>query len=500
MANLTYGEQRAVNELSSILSSQWKNGMLPSIRFIPGEVGYSPDAQEWGVTREISGASLDTSGITQPPNPALVLWQLYNGSDNKRELVPFLEEAYESLKKYHEFLLTERDPNGEGLAATFHPWSNGTDNTPCYDNLVEITRRELAAKGYEQRIKKRKDIDKIIADYRPGDKDYECYGRLIGFFVAHDFDQKAIYEKSPFVVQDVMFNSILAESISSLAKVAEVLAEHYQASNPEKSDMYKKEALKNSELASRVQNAIRVKLYDSKSGMFYNFDVRNGRLLRTPTIHSLSPLFGKVADGNQADRLIEHLQNPNMFNPSNGIAVPTVPINSPKFENVRYWRGPVWPVTNWLINRGIEHYDSNLAQRLKEQTIEMIAQGYDLKGLENLASSLMEYSSFGEAFTTASRTQYKHAWLWDSGFAALGWRHVKEKHDPEIWEKVEKRKEQLLQDIDLKDIRSMLNSKFHPLFDEHYAPITTENHKAGFPSGAEMMTWSAALFLDLVNS
>jgi hypothetical protein len=444
---------------------------------------------------------MDTSGITQPPNPALALWRLYSGSSNKRDLMPFLEKAYDGLKQYHDFLLTVRDPNREGLAAIFHPWACGIDNPDCYNGLIEATRKELAAKGYEQRIKKRKDITNVIAAHRPGERDYECYGRLIGFFVAHDFDQDAIYNKSPFVVQDVLFNSILAESISSLAEVANVLAENYKACDPEKAEHYSRERAENDSLASKVREAIMGKLYDPETGMFYNFDLRGNRLLKIPTIHSISPLFGKVAEGNQADRLIEQLTNPEMFSPREGLSVPTTPVNSPTFDNVRYWRGPVWPVTNWIIANGVENYDRDLARKLREQTVGLVAEGHDLTGLDQLAASLMEYTSFGEQFTTPSRTQYQHGWLWDSGFAAIGWRHIKEKTSPEIWEKVMSRREELLQQrVDLTAVRRKLREEFGiPLFAEYFAPTTTETDKAGSPLGSDMMTWSAALFLDLIK-
>ena len=63
-----YGIRRAVNELQAILAAQWPNGMLPQIRFVPGQGGYRPDADDWGVPPARLGAgSVRTSGITQPP-------------------------------------------------------------------------------------------------------------------------------------------------------------------------------------------------------------------------------------------------------------------------------------------------------------------------------------------------------------------------------------------------------------------------------------------------
>ena len=477
---VSYGVRRAINEIRHILESQWKNGMLPQIRFLDGQEGYSPDSQEWGVTREISGADMDTSGITQPPNVGISLWKVYEKS-HEPEVIEFLKEAYPKIKAYHEFLLRERDPEGEYLAAVFHPWATGTDNAPCYDELIEDTRLKL--QGYEQRIRKRKDINKVIAAYRPGERDYECYGRLIGFFVDKGFDQKAIYEECPFVVKDVLFNCILKESVSCLAKIAEVLV---------KDDPYfEQEKEYNLKLAEDIASAIRTKLYDEETGLFYNYDVRNDRLLKVPTIHSSSPLFGKVADEKQAERLIGHLKT--TFKAE--VMVPTTAPSAESFENVRYWRGPVWPVTNWIILEGLRHYDEGMYEELKKDTISMICEGYPPD--EKLAASLMEYTSYGEEFTTPSKSQYCHGWLWDSGFAAIGWRHVEKKVDPSIWEKVAKRKDQ----IALAKSRTVIKDEFDmPFYDEYYAPRTEGVYKAGQPLGAEMMTWTAALLLDFIHA
>lgn len=494
---ITYGEKRAINELRSIFDSQWKNGMLPHIRFVEGEKGYSPDAKEWGVSKKITGAKTYSSGITEPPNPGLVIWYLYRDSKNKKELIKYLEEFYEPLKRYHNFLLKERDPEKFNLAAIFHPWESGTDNSPCYDELVEETRKNLKKQGYRQAIKKRKDIDKVILEYRPSEKYYDCYGRLISFFIKQDYDTKLIFERCPFIVYDVLFNSILAESVNSLAKIAEVLSK-----NNYKKKYYKNEYKKNKEQSFKVKKAINEHLYDSESGLYYNFDVRNNKLIKIKTIHCIIPLFGNIASIKQAKKLIQAIKDERLFNPHNGFGIPTTALNEKEFDNLRYWRGPVWPINNWIIIKGLEGYDRLLANKLKKQTIKLISEDYDIKNVKRHAMQLMEYNSIGEEFTTPSKSQYSHGWLWDSGFSAIGWRHVEKKESKDIWEKVSERKKILLkQGVELKKIRKILGKEFKmPFFDEYYSPITARSHKTGEPIGAEMMTWTAALFIDLISS
>jgi len=488
---LTYGEKRAMNEIASVLESQWSNGMLPQIRFVSGQTGYSPDEEEWGVTVKISGnKNVKTSGITQPPNIAFALWKVFNNSQNKKELLPFLKNFYPKLQQYHNFLLTERDPKREGLASVFHPWATGSDNTPCYDELIKKTLEELREKGFEQRIKKRKDAVYVAKGQRPKKKNYEAYGRLLGFFVAKKYNQKKLWKECPFIVQDILFNCIFKESLSSMVLIAEVLS-------------LEKEKKLNEKLALKVGNAIRNKLYDEKTGLFYSFDVKGNTLIKIATVHSLAPLFGNIASKEQAKELIKHLKNEKEFNPKNGFMVPSVPLDSEEFNPVGYARGPVWPVRNWIIARGLENYDKVFAKKVREQTIALIAQGFKgEKELESFAASLMEYNSFNESFTTPSKTQYCHGWLWDSGFAAIGWSHVKEKPDSEIWKKVDLRKKALRKEgADSAEIKKALAREFQmPLFDEYFAPIASKEGKAGMPLGSEKMTWTAALLLDLLKT
>lgn len=132
----------------------------------------------------------------------------------------------------------------------------------------------------------------------------------------------------------------------------------------------------------------------------------------------------------------------------------------------------------------------------------MIEEGFgDKVDVQSLAVSLMEYTSHGEAFTTPSRSQYMNGWLWDSGFAAIGWAHVPEKITNSIWQDISAHRAQMReQGVELEKHRSRLQETYQiPMFDEYYCPIHTDIHIPGDPLGAQMMTWTAAVYLDLMN-
>ncbi len=55
-----------------------------------------------------------------------------------------------------------------------------------------------------------------------------------------------------------------------------------------------------------------------------------------------------------------------------GWAVTSLAPNDPGFQPTRYWRGPVWPILNWVLQRGLERYGySDEAEQLRQGVIEL---------------------------------------------------------------------------------------------------------------------------------
>lgn len=464
-----YGTTRAVNELLAIFRCQWSNGLLPQIRFMQGQTGYRPDAEDWGVAPDISGPThLRTSGISQPPIMGMCAHEAFRKLTEAERAAYHAEFLYmvEGLERYHAWLLRERDPWGENLAFCLHPWETGTDNSPAFDPLIDSTRAFVEEEGISVETFGRADKAHVKVEHRPTDRDYFAYFGLLALFKAHRYDQAAIIECTPFLLQDVLFNTLLVVSLESLATLQEEIAE-MSVGKAEEQDRLRERSLGNRELAKKVALAVRHKLWDEDDGIFYSYDSRGKTLLRTPTVSSLMPLMGYIALPEQAEWLLAHLQDTLEFRTE--VPIPSTAANSPAFNPLRYWSGPSWPVTNWLVMRGLRERGSPLAEELRASTLRMIAEGGDLDSVRRAAMSVMEANSFGEEFTTPSRKQYAHAWLWDSAIVALSWPLVTEKprpHDPQ---------------------------EGGPQFWEYYHPLTGE------PLGAPRMTWTASLFLELLE-
>ena len=462
-----YGIRHALNELAAIFEAQWSNGLLPQIRFVPGQTGYRPDAADWGVTPDIAGQSrVTTSGITQPPVMGRcaerVFRRLADPTPYRHEFLALVD----GVERFHDFLLTERDPFDEGVVVCLHPWETGTDNSPAFEPLLQATRRFL----YERHIPidtfGRADTVHVRAEHRPTARDYVAYFGLLALFKQYRYDQARIAANSPFLLQDVLFNATLADSLAAMADLEDELAR--LADNPTEAASLHERAGQNRERRDRLAEAMRSRLWSEADGLFYARDARRGELLPVPTVSSFMPLLSGVATPDQARRLLDHLRDPAEF--AAPFPVPSTALNHPAFDPYRYWAGPSWPVPNWFLARALQDHDPALAEHLRQRTLTMIAEGEgDPERWRVRAEQTMQLNSVGGRTTTPSRGQYQHAWLWDSAIAAVGWAHIDRQPDP------------LDPDSD------------GPLFWEYYHPQT------GDPLGAKLMTWTAAVYLDLLD-
>jgi hypothetical protein len=473
-----YGARRAINELLAIFSCQWRNGMLPQIRFVPGQRGYRPDADDWGVPSDVSGpTALRTSGITQPPIIGLCAYEVFlkfNEGQRIAHLGDFLA-IVDGLDRYHDWLFRERDPWGEHLVLCLHPWETGTDNSPAFDPLVESTRTFIEAAGVSVETFGRADTVHVRQEHRPTDRDYFAYFGLVALFKKHNYDQHAIIEQSPFLLQDVLFNSLLAVSLRALASLQEALADIADGPRPTK---LRERAALNIEKASAVSGAIRDKLWHEGDGFFYAYDRRAGQPLTTPTVSGFVPLMDNIASAEQAARLIARLSDRAEF--WTPVPLPSTSPRSASFNPLRYWSGPSWPVTNWLVMRGLMRHAPQLAEQLRLSTINMICEGVGQEPARRSAVQVMERNSVGEQFTTPSTRQYQHAWLWDSAIVAVSWPLV---HTKSSLSSLSPSPADAPPDADHPD---------KPGFWEYYHPYTGE------PLGARPMTWTASLLLELL--
>jgi hypothetical protein len=165
---------RAQIEIRSLLSGQWKNGMIPHIIFNREADSYYPGPEWWDI--ELSDEAPDTiltSGITQPPVLAWAAHKIFIKSPNKAGALQFLDSIYDQLAESHLFFRTNRVVDDSGLVCIIHPWESGLDNTPIWDPVLE----RIAAEPDTGAT--RTDVALIPDQERPTELDYSRYTSLV---------------------------------------------------------------------------------------------------------------------------------------------------------------------------------------------------------------------------------------------------------------------------------------------------------------------------------
>lgn len=343
---------RALIEIHSLLSGQWKDGMLPHIVYHDAPSDYFPNPAFWQIENSPNASVFPTSGITQPPLLTTIVRRLH-----ARHSIPnFIGKVYPSLLRWHRWLHTARDADNSRLACIIHPWESGTDDSPRWLEVMESIRLQEVPEF------RRGDTLHVPAAERPHQVDYERFICLIDIFRRANYDPTALLARSPFLVQDVLFNSILHRADEDLRALAE---EFGQPTGEIDSWM--------NDLRANFNR----QLWDDSHGLYFDYDQRGGASIMINTAATFLPLFGGLASPEQAKRLVEeHLQNPLEYAPNENAHywLTTTSQSEPAWEARRYWRGPVWIILNWLVIEGLRRYNyTDLADLIQRDSLELLA-------------------------------------------------------------------------------------------------------------------------------
>jgi hypothetical protein len=347
----TWNQARAETELRSLFGAQWRNGLLPHIVFSDG-ARYFPGPDFWQTERSPDAPEQPrTSGIVQPPIHATMALRMYRLAPDTEQAAAFLAELMPGLGAWHEYLYRERMRDRDGLVEIWHPWESGMDNSPLWDDA--LARMVLAPEQIPdyQRI----DVQLADADERPTDADYDRYAYLVGVFRSVRYRQEEIREACPFVIQPVLFNSVLVQANRDLAEIARVVG-----ADPAPFEAW----------AERTAAGLDAKLWDEEEGVYVDHDVIAGERLRTRTPVGFAPLYAGVPGPERAERMVERLVASGVKVGEDGWAVASLSPDDPRYDPTLYWRGPVWPILNWFFYRGLIRYGFlDLAEQLRQTMI-----------------------------------------------------------------------------------------------------------------------------------
>lgn len=327
-----FNPEDAKKELLSLVAKQFENGMIPHMIYWQGRNdrdNKNLPLVNWGKN--------DTSTITQPPMLAYASLKVYQADNDKN----FLEQIYPGIRKFYQYLILQRDPHHRNLAGIINPDESGEDNSPRFDNVLELSYKQTIEENFKKRLK-------LI------EKNKTC-----------NFDAPRCM-RNFFWVKDVPFNAILMENLLCQGRIAEILG------NARDAEFFKNQA-------EDIKAAMRKLMLED--AIFWSTFGPDYRKIKVITWAIFGPLFADIATPEEAENLVKnYLLNAKKFYLP--FMVPTVPNDEPSFDPEGFWRGPVWMATNWFIFKGLKKY------------------GYhkEAQGILDSSLALLEKSGFREQF------------------------------------------------------------------------------------------------------
>ena len=337
-----FNMEYAIEELEKLISGQWEDGMIPHILFHDNDESYFPNHKTWDC-----GNKVPSSGITQPPIIATIIKKIVDQNKLDKNQMKRMEIIIKKLKKYLDWFYNYRDTNKIGLAAIIHPWESGLDNSPIWDGPLDKVKIEENLK-YERR-----DLNVSRSSNRPLKKDYDGYITLLNQFKKNKYNPSKIVNDSMFNVIDIGFNSILIRATKDLVEVSKKF-------NLDFTDLKNK--------ISKSEESL-IKFYKDEDQSFFSYDFKNHNLIKVDAISNYFILFANLENQEINNKIIDKLKK---YNSQKDYFFTTVNPKDKTFEETRYWRGPVWINSNWIIYQGLIDKDKNFSSLIKNKTLDLL--------------------------------------------------------------------------------------------------------------------------------
>jgi hypothetical protein len=281
------GDERGVEELSSLLSGQLDCGMVPHMRYGP-----TPPST-W------LGPSTASSAITQPPMYGHAIAELLRAGFE----VPAKDLALAT--KGLRWLFDKRR-HASGLIYIVHPWEAGNDHAPRWDGWgVPGTTPDT----YNQQARSlwNKELMRDVVIGKDG----------------------AAIDSDRFVVCPAGFNAYVAFNAHELGVAVG------------DDDLIRD--------ADELANLIDDVLWDAETDLWADLPVvgGDGRTQRIPISDGAMPVL-VTADETYARRALQTLTNPQLFG-GTPFGPTNVAQNQPSYDPSAYWRGAAWPNMSYLL-------------------------------------------------------------------------------------------------------------------------------------------------------
>jgi hypothetical protein len=337
--------EEAWGELEKLFSAQWPSGLVPHIVFWTQDDTYFPGPDVWATGRQPA-----TTGLTQPPLPVTAAARLFTADPDRSRAQQAITSLWPRLVAWLAWLhRTRRGPHG--ACVVVHPWESGMDNSPSWDQPLaagpEATDEHL----------ERRDTATVSAKERPSTREYRHYLGIVQALRNAGWNTERQPADSPFALEDPSFTAITAQAASELAGVAGPAGQ--DGSLP-------------GLIAREVRGGLEA-LWDEDAGWFRPYDVHANRPVGPPTSTGLVAIHAGLADAH-LERMLGRLD---AWGEKLAVGIPSTDPEATSFDAIRYWRGPVWVLVNWLVADGLTRSGRpGRAGTLRQMTRNLVEQGF----------------------------------------------------------------------------------------------------------------------------
>ncbi|MCA9309161.1 glycoside hydrolase, partial [Candidatus Saccharibacteria bacterium] len=168
------------------------------------------------------------------------------------------------------------------------------------------------------------------------------------------YETRLVLRYGQLTMEDIGFNSILIRANTLLCQIASEI----KADVPEW-------------LLERFKRAPKAleSLWSEEKGEYFSRNFQTFESIEQSSIMTFLPLYSGAISKKRAGELVTLLRSKDWWLP---YPVPSVPKNSQYFDELRYWQGPTWVNTNWLVADGLKRYGYvDEAQAIIDRTIEL---------------------------------------------------------------------------------------------------------------------------------
>ncbi len=318
VATVNFNEELAKNNIRALFDYQ----ITKNDKIRPQDAGVIIDAIFYNKDEDRDGDGGNwNERNSKPALAAWAVWEVYKVTEDKE----FLKEMYPKLKEYHNWWYTNRDFDKNGIAeygGMVHRLNNTSEEIILaaawesgMDNAVRFDVEGYGVDDEGVKVLENKDLK----------------GNLIGYSINQE---------------SVDLNSFLYAEKIYLSNMAEVLELPKE----------KKEYLKS---AKKVKEYVNKNMFDEETGYYYDLQIGengNKKLLvnRGKGTEGYIPLWANLSTKKEAKRVVENIMDKNVMNTY--LPFPTSAKDNPKYNPVKYWRGPVWLDQAYFGIIGLNNY------------------------------------------------------------------------------------------------------------------------------------------------